>query len=145
MSERIRRINNSPANNSPDRNGVPMYDLKVVERLMKEGFTYKEALRIASSEMIGANEERDGRIHATQTNCDALGYDEDLPPDSIGRKEGENNTLKAIAETYGLESLNDSEAEALTDAILKKGGDLTPEEAQEVLEKIRKIRKKVRI
>jgi len=120
----------------PERNGVPMYDSREVEKLMEEGYSYNEAVRIAASEMDGAYQGPEGNINSTQTGCNHLRYDEGLP-DSKGAKEGEETTLKAIARHYNLSSLTSKEAGAIVDEILKKGRNLTPDEVRRVLKRIR--------
>lgn len=63
---------------TPRGQEVPAYDPAFVDELMSEGYDYATALYIASTEMEGANETEWGTIHALQTYCDELDYNEDL-------------------------------------------------------------------
>ena len=51
--------------------------------------------RIAASEMEGANETASGGLHARQTACNVLKYNEALP-ESKGQKEGKTKTEKDL-------------------------------------------------
>lgn len=70
------------------------YNPNFVRQLIEEGLDATDAVRIAATEMQGADESRRG-INATQTACDALRYPEDLP-DSTGADEGREATEQAI-------------------------------------------------
>lgn len=78
------------------------------------GVSETDAIRIASGEMEGAAE-INGNINSTQTNCNVLNYNEALP-DSKGRKEGKNKTLRDL----GVGS--EAEADQTADAWVKSHG-----------------------
>lgn len=62
----------------PRRNDKPSYNPAFVDELMAEGYDYRTALIIASTEMDGAYEDEWGNIESVQTYCDELDYSEDI-------------------------------------------------------------------
>lgn len=82
---------------------VEKYNPKVAEELVVEGLSPTEAVRVASTEMDGANELLDGRISSTQTACHTreAGYNEDLPG-SINAVRAGREVLAAAAAELGI-------------------------------------------
>jgi hypothetical protein len=50
---------------------APSYDPAILEELMQMGYTYEQALVIATTEMDGASETK-GMVHSMQTYCNIL-------------------------------------------------------------------------
>ena len=50
---------------------APSYDLRIVDALMKQGYTYSQAIQIAATEMEGASE-KGGVVFSRQTYCNIL-------------------------------------------------------------------------
>ena len=70
---------------------VPLYDEKIASEFEEEGLSPNDAALVSATTMDGATEEVDGDINSTQTLCDALQYDETIPP-SEGAKQGRKVT-----------------------------------------------------
>jgi len=88
---------------------IQPYNNELVEELMASGHTYTEAVLIASTEMEGASTLENGDIHALQTHCNVLNYDESLT-ESKGMQEGRKATTEAVAiwlKENGFNSLNE--------------------------------------
>ena len=86
----------------------PLFSPKSLRELEDEYGDSDTALRIAATEMDGANEVG-GNIDSTQTYCQKLNYDENLPA-SLGGQEGRkkcNNDLKDFLERTGYSSVQD--------------------------------------
>ena len=65
----------------------PLFSKEARDELLGD-YDENTATRIAATEMDGANESPEGGLNATQTLCNVLEYDEDLP-ESEGRQEGQ--------------------------------------------------------
>jgi len=64
------------------------YNQKFYDELIKEGHSYLDAIKIASTEMDGANENPNGTINSKQTACNLLRYAETLAPSTEAQKAG---------------------------------------------------------
>lgn len=86
---------------------TPKYDPKFIDKLMSEGMDFDEAVLAASAEMDGAYEKPDGGIHASQTHCGVLKYDEHLRGRTPGMREGQRNTKNALRNFLGGRTVDD--------------------------------------
>jgi len=87
----------------------PLFSEEAKDELLEEYEDEDTAIRIASTEMEGANESKSGSVNARQTYCDKLEYSENLE-DSEGRQKGEkkcNQELKEFLDTHGYKSVDD--------------------------------------
>lgn len=85
----------------PIINGAPMYDPQVLSQISQE-YDLDEsegwlALFLASATLDGAYENENGGIHALQTACNELGYNEHLTRSKEMDKAEYKNILKTIS------------------------------------------------
>lgn len=75
----------------------PLFSEETRDEFEKEYEDPETALRIASTEMDGANETNRGTVSATQTYCNILQYNEDLE-ESKGAQEGKKKCEEDVDE-----------------------------------------------
>ena len=72
------------------------FDRRYAHLLVKEeGMSWPDAVFVASATIGGAVERPDGTIHATQTACEVLNYDENCPG-SLGAAMGRRVTTRNL-------------------------------------------------
>ncbi len=64
------------------------YSQEYYKELLDEGHSHSDAVRIASTEMDGADENADGTINSKQTACNVLRYAETLAPSTEAQRAG---------------------------------------------------------
>ncbi len=87
---------------------IPLYSLEAKEELENEYGDETTAVRIAATEMDGANE-TNGTINSSQTHCEVLNYDEDIK-ESKGAKDGKKKCSEELSnylQEQGFSSVED--------------------------------------
>jgi len=78
------------------------YNQKFYDELIEEGHSHLDAVKIASTEMDGADENLDGTINSKQTACNVLRYAETLAPSTEAQQAGRIAREAAEAEAKKL-------------------------------------------